>query len=81
MLRRGLKTGEEPRRNRWMEVASAVLLALATTASAWCAYQSTLWGGVQTFRLAAAARAGRESNQQSLAALQGRAFDAQMLIA
>ncbi len=81
MLRRILETVEEPRRNRWMEVTCAVVLALATTASAWSAYQSTLWGGVQTFRLAAAARAGRESTQRSLAALQGRAFDAQMLIA
>ncbi len=72
---------EDPRHHRWIEMISAAVLALATTASAWCAYQSTLWGGVQTFRLAAAARAGRESTHQSLAALQGRAFDGQMLIA
>ena len=46
--------------------------------SAWCAYQSTLWGGVQTFRLAAANKAGRESAAATLAGLQGRALDASM---
>jgi hypothetical protein len=81
LLRRMLEVPDEPRRRRWIELSSAVVLALATTASAWCAYQSNLWGGVQTFRLAAAARAGRESTQQSLAAFEGRAFDAQVLIA
>lgn len=29
------------------------MLSLATMASAWCAYQSNLWSGVQTFRLLA----------------------------
>jgi len=38
-------------------------------ASAWCAYQSTLWGGVQTFKLAAA------NNAQET-----RLFDGLMLI-
>jgi hypothetical protein len=35
-------------------VVSGVLLALATTASAWCAYQSSLWNGEQTRALAGA---------------------------
>jgi hypothetical protein len=81
MLRRILEAVEGPSRHRWMEMTCAAVLALATTASAWCAYESSLWGGVQTFRLSGAARAGRESTQQSLAAVQGHAFDAQMLIA
>lgn len=80
ILRRIAEHLEESRRNRWLEVASAVVLALATTASTWCAYQSIRWSGVQTFRLAAAARAGREASQHSLRALQIRAFDAQVLI-
>ncbi len=40
--------------DRWVEFFSAVVLALATVATARCAYQSTLWGGDETkFRSAA----------------------------
>lgn len=76
ILQRILRSVEKDRRNRWVEITCAVVLALATTASAWCAYQSTLWGGVQTFRLAAANNASRASSSAGLAALQTRVFDA-----
>jgi hypothetical protein len=56
-----LKAVEKDEREHWMEIASAILLALATVATAWCAYQSTLWAGVQTFRLAAAGKADRQA--------------------
>lgn len=80
LLQRILSSVEKDRRNRWAEITCAMVLALATTCSAWCAYQSTLWGGVQTFRLAAANKAGRESAADNMAALQMRTFDASMLI-
>jgi hypothetical protein len=67
-------------RKRWVEITCALVLALATTASAWCAYQATLWSGVQTFRLAAAARAGREAMKNSVEGMQFRAFDGTMFI-
>jgi len=78
LLQRILGHVEKDDRNRWVEITCAVVLALATTSSAWCAYQATLWGGVQTFRLAAANNASRESSTASLAALQSRAIDASM---
>jgi len=78
LLQRILESVEKDRRNRWAEITCAVVLALATTSSAWCAYQSTLWSGVQTFRLAAANNASREYSAASLAALQTRAIDASM---
>lgn len=81
LLRRIAESLEPPTHSRWIEMIVAAVLALATTASAWCAYQSTLWGGVQTFQLATAGRAGREASQRSLAAFESRAFDAQVLIA
>ena len=31
----------------WLEIVAAVLLALATIASAWSAYQASRWGGVE----------------------------------
>lgn len=39
----------------WIEIGSAVLLAFATILSAWCAYQSVRWDGVQIQTLSQAA--------------------------
>jgi hypothetical protein len=80
ILQRVLAAVEKDERTRWVEITCAVVLSLATMSSAWCAYQATLWGGVQTFRLAAAQRAGRESTTASIEALQLQAFDASMFI-
>ena len=33
-------------RTDWIELAAAILLALATIVAAWSAYQATRWGGV-----------------------------------
>lgn len=74
------KSANETDRNQWLEVTSAIVLSLATTASAWCAYQATLWNGVQTFNLAAANDANRRASAATFAAMQGRAFDASMII-
>jgi hypothetical protein len=81
VLRRILNAVEPTKRKPWFEMACAIVLALATTASAWCAYQSKLWGGAQAARANAALRAGREGAVNSLAAMQARAFDASMFIA
>src|SRR5262249_58732961 len=82
LLRRILSAVEKPEveRKRWVEVICALVLALATMASAWCAYQATLWGGVQTFRLAAAGKAGRDNVKNSIEGMQARSFDATMFI-
>jgi hypothetical protein len=32
-------------RRRWLEPASAILMALATLSTAWCSYQSSKWSG------------------------------------
>jgi hypothetical protein len=80
LLQRILAAVEPPKRKRGFEIACAVILALATTASAWCAYQSKLWGGAQMARSNAAVRASREQAVNTLAALQWRAFDASMVI-
>lgn len=42
----------------WLEIVAAVLLALATVASAWCAYQAARWGSQESleFNLATATR-------------------------
>lgn len=81
LLRRILNAVEPAKPRRGFEIACAIVLALATTASAWCAYQSKLWGGAQAARANAAIRAGREGAVNSLAAVQLRSFDASMFIA
>ena len=80
LLQRVLAAVEKDERTRWVEITCAVVLSLATMSSAWCAYQATLWGGVQTFRLAAAQHEGRKSTAATVAALQLQAFDASMFI-
>src|SRR5271167_465463 len=80
LLQRILSAVEKDERSRWVELTCAVVLSLATMASAWCAYQATLWSGVQTFRLDAALQAGRKSSAATVTALQLQSFDASMFI-
>jgi hypothetical protein len=61
LLRRILNAVEPAKRKPWFELACAIVLALATTASAWCAYQSKLWGGAQ---MARATRRSRRAARQ-----------------
>lgn len=66
--------------DRWVEFFSAVVLALATVATAWCAYQSTLWGGDETKFRAAANSATIKASQASNAALQQASFHASLFV-
>jgi hypothetical protein len=60
----------------WFEVIAAALLGLATLASAWSAYQSSLWDGIQTFRLAEANIVGTQAGDKDLYTNQLRGIDA-----
>lgn len=80
LLQRVLKALEPPKPKRGFELVCAVILSLAATASAWCAYQSKLWGGEQMARSNVAAQASREQAVNSLVAIQTRAFDASMFL-
>lgn len=51
--------------DRWIELLAASVLALATIASAWSAYQATRWGGVQGAAFAQAGAARAESVRAS----------------
>jgi hypothetical protein len=46
------------------KVLSATILELAMLASAWSAYQSGLWGGIQDFRIAEAHVIGRQAGEK-----------------
>ena len=50
-------------RTDWIELAAAILLALATIVAAWSAYQATRWGGVQANAYSAAGAQRVEATQ------------------
>lgn len=51
--------------DRWVEILAASILAFATIASAWSAYQATRWSGVQAIAFAEAGAARVESVRAS----------------
>ncbi len=48
-------------RAEWVEIISAAILALATIATAWCAYQSARWSGLMTINFTRSNTARTES--------------------
>jgi hypothetical protein len=73
-------TKQVSRRERRLETWSAILMSLATVATAWCAYQSAEWGGEQSFMLGESNRAGREATLQESLAMQRRSLDAALFM-
>lgn len=67
-------------RDRWIEIISSVLLAIAVIATAWSGYQATRWGGVQATAFAQAGAARTESTRASTAAGQLVMIDATLFI-
>jgi hypothetical protein len=65
-LRAVASSNRSERAQRWIDLLSAVLMAAATVATAWCGYQSSLWGGVQadhaSLAMKAIVRAGESNN-------------------
>lgn len=72
---------EVSRFDRWVEFAAAIVLSLATVATAWAGYQAALWGGDQTEHMAAANMASVRSAQMSNTALQMTSLHANLFVA
>lgn len=72
---------EVSRFDRLVEFAAAIVLALATVATAWAGYQAALWGGDQTQHMAAASAANIRAAQASNAALQTASLHANLFVA
>lgn len=58
-----------------------VLTSVAALVTAWCAFQATVWSGVQTFRLTEANDHRRRSVEARIEGTEIAAMDAQQLIA
>jgi hypothetical protein len=59
---------------------AVLLMALATLGSSWSAYQSSLWNGVQTFRLMDASTLSRAASEKSLTSNQQRTVEAALFV-
>src|SRR6478609_11817022 len=62
-------------RERWFEIAAALLLSLATLVIAWSGYQATKWSGLQARRYTQASAARSFANRASTLAAQDRTQD------
>src|SRR5271167_4902028 len=65
---------------KWLEIAATLLLAFATVGSAWSAYQSKRWGGLQMFSMVAANGARSEAVRLSDKASQLTSIDVSMFL-
>lgn len=72
---------EVSRFDRWIEFIAAIVLSLATVATAWAGYQAALWGGDQTEHMTAANVASVRAAQQANAALQTASLHANLFVA
>jgi hypothetical protein len=69
-------TTEADRISRRLEMVEAVLLSLAVLGTAWSAYQSSQWGGIETFRLADVNAKSQQAMAQKILAHEQRILDA-----
>jgi hypothetical protein len=63
------------RTERWLEVATGILLAIVAVATAWSGYQSARWDGVQAERYTQASAKRVESTRMSTLAGQHSLFN------
>jgi hypothetical protein len=63
-----------------LEMAEAVVMALVVLGTAWCAYQATLWNGIQTFRIADANEKARLALGERLLADQQMTLDGNIML-
>ncbi|NLW32812.1 MAG: hypothetical protein GXY77_15305 [Fibrobacter sp.] len=67
-------------REHVLEIISAVLLSLATVASAWSAYQATRWSGVQAIKFSEASAIRTEATRKTNIAAQLVGVDVGMFV-
>jgi hypothetical protein len=80
MLRQIIGHLEKTQRKGWAEVACAIILSLATTCSAWCAYQSKVWGDLQNSLDATANEKSQNAAEHRLMAGEVRGAEAMLIL-
>jgi hypothetical protein len=71
---------EQDRLRDKLQVINTLILAVATLAITWCSYQSVLWNGIQTFKLADSNKFARLAQQKTIVTGQNRAIDEAIII-
>jgi hypothetical protein len=71
----GEASGSTTPRERWLEIAAALMLSLATLGIAWSGYQAAKWSGLQARRYTQASSARSLANQAATLAAQDRTRD------
>lgn len=69
--------------DRWKRRTSTfglILMGLATLGSSWCSFQSSLWDGIQTFKLMDSAGFSRRANELTIRATQQRVVDGALFV-
>lgn len=64
--------------HKLLETFATVIITLATVSTAWCAYQSNIWSGVQEFEMHDAAAINRQSTFLRTEANQQRTVDVEL---
>jgi hypothetical protein len=74
------KSSDRPKWNRRTSTLGLLLMGLATLGSSWCGYQSTLWEGIEIFKLVDSAEFARNANESAIKAMQRRTLDASLFV-
>lgn len=61
-------------------IVNIIILSIAGVAITWCSYQSTVWNGIQTFKLASAQASFRKAEEKKEAAMQKILMDEGLMI-
>lgn len=80
MLKQIYSAIHKDKKSQFREILTAVILSLATVGSAWCTYQSTLWDGVQTFKLTDVIYTGRELSELNIESIQNKTIDGAIVL-
>ena len=70
------KPGQDKNR---LEIYNTLILAIATLAITWCSYQSVLWNGIQTFKLADVNKYTRQAQEIMIKVEQHKVMDADLI--
>lgn len=75
----GDANAQEPKKP-WFEPACAILMAVASVATAWCSYQSSSWSGESSDLASQAAKLHRQTNAQHLESRQIEAMQMRLFM-
>ena len=71
---------EDEKKEYKIEIAQTLLMSAVVLISAWSGYQSSVWSGIQSFKIAESYKAGRMASQKALIADNKMLLDAILVV-